>query len=380
VSATSPRSQIVKRLQDCIPSLGAVQGAVSLESVFQGNVKANTAYVYRVSTQALLEKVADESQLVQDFFAVIVVTKNIRDAGGDDSSDENDDLCTALMTVLMGWTPPGSAFSLEYERGEISFQRNMLIWSEFYSLKRIVTKIPLFHEPNSLMKINKKAATDIYEMRVVATNNDDTLYHPSVLNQLDINRIIGIALKSGMAGNFITVQLAGVLVYPQWNWTPNQLVYLNNNGEMTQIPTAISMGYANTPKSLVIRVEHLEKVPVNESFIVTAGETIYAGMPITLNTEGIAFIASTQPVGVAITSGNAGNEIQYHTDGVVVLSDWSGITGSLNLVIGSTYYSDPQNSGKLTAIAPNIGFIQPIGTAISPTVLDLEIGQITILD
>ncbi len=382
MSATSPRSQIVKRLQDMIPSLDKVQGSVSLEGMLQGSIKPDTAYVYRVASYATDEQIHGESIVIKDTFAIILITKNAKDDGGDDSSDVNDDLCVAVASALLGWVPHGSLFPLEYERGEISFQRNLLIWTEFYSLNRINTNISLNYEPVSEMKTNKKAGIDIYGYRVVASNDDDTVYHPSILNPLDHYRILGIALKDTMIGNYLTVQMAGVLVYPQWNWLAGQRVYLANNGELTQTPTIVSIGTANTPKSIVIHIEQLETTSsIQQSKIATANETIYKGNPIVLDTQGYASIANGQPIGIALSNGNQGDDIQYDSDGIVTLSDWSGVNASNSqyLVVGHVYYSDPVNLGKITDIPPNTGFIQSLGTAIAPTVLDIEIGQIIYL-
>lgn len=58
--------------------------------------------------------------------------------------------------------------------------------------------------------------------------------------------------------------------------------------------------------------------------------------------------------------------------GQLVLSDWSSITGTVQLTPGGIYFLDT-NSGRLTLTSPAAGISQLIGYAISPMSLDITL-------
>lgn len=146
MSAISARSQIVKRLEDTIPELGKVQGFVALEAAFQGEIRQNTAFVYRLASDKA-EIGHPNQQVIITTFGVAIATKNIKDAGGDDSDDVNEALCRAVNESLVGWIPPGLQFPLHYIKGQPTFTRNLLLWTEIYSLKQIITNLGLVRRP-----------------------------------------------------------------------------------------------------------------------------------------------------------------------------------------------------------------------------------------
>jgi len=146
MSAISARSQIVKRLEDTVPELGRVQGFVALEAAFQGEIKHDTAFVYRLATDKI-DVGHPQQQIILATFGIALATKNIKDTGGDESDDINEALCRAVNESLLGWIPPGAQFPLQYVKGQPSFARNLLIWTEIYSLKQIITNLGIQRRP-----------------------------------------------------------------------------------------------------------------------------------------------------------------------------------------------------------------------------------------
>jgi hypothetical protein len=271
MSAKSPRSQIVKRLQDLIPSLGKVQGVVALEAAFQGNVKAETAYVYRMGCDAGGARPGQEDhsklksrqqQIVYDHYAIIIATKNVKDAGGNDSSDINDDITTAISIALLGWIPPGSMFPLEYVRGQLDFQRNMLIWSEIYALPRLLQTTP----HHRIVPMNERmfyaiAAQEIRRGMPIVLIVDKI--YPATL---DNPHVIGFAKTTTAVGNAVPYSTDGALTMDDWTevtgiekLVPGAYYYLGSTNYMTNTPPEsgilITLGRAVSATTFDIEIE-----------------------------------------------------------------------------------------------------------------------------
>ena len=76
-------------------------------------------------------------------------------------------------------------------------------------------------------------------------------------------------------------------------------------------------------------------------------------------------------VGVASTGGSVAQLVSYVSEGSIVRSDWTSITGVENLIPGRVYYL--ASHGMLTPTPPTVGLSQQIGTAVSHYMLDVEI-------
>lgn len=146
MSAISVRSQIVKRIENKVPELGQILGFVALDAAFQGDIRQNTAFVYKLSTEKL-EVGHPHQQIVMAYYGIVIATKNQKDTGGDVTDDTNEAICRAVNESLLGWTPPGSQFPLVYIKGQPTFTRNLLLWTEIYSIKQMLTSIGLQRRP-----------------------------------------------------------------------------------------------------------------------------------------------------------------------------------------------------------------------------------------
>jgi hypothetical protein len=248
-----------------IPSLGKVQGVVAMEAMFQGTIKSNTAYVYRVSSRAKNTHDYPEEQIFNDQYAVILIHKNVKDEGGNESSDTNDELCAAIAKVLFGWTPPGCISPLKYERGEGTFSRNFWLWHEIYSTERIIS---------------------------------------------------------------------------------------DSFGE-----------------DLILDVFPAE----------SGSEGIIVGMPIILNSDGTIRVATHEfydVAGFVVSAASMGENAHYRTEGIVEREDWSEITGTKDLAVGSRYYLAAE--GGMQNTEPTTGVVRPLGRAITERMFDIEISDFTL--
>jgi hypothetical protein len=88
---------------------------------------------------------------------------------------------------------------------------------------------------------------------------------------------------------------------------------------------------------------------------------------VTTRVRGLSFAAAdTDPVEVQV-------------DGIfeALATEWDAVTGQTGgLTEGETYYLDPTTAGRLTVTAPTAfgDYVAPVGTALSATELDIEIG------
>jgi len=85
--------------------------------------------------------------------------------------------------------------------------------------------------------------------------------------------------------------------------------------------------------------------------------------------------ATAQVAGLSLIDIASGGTCQFISEGNIVRSDWSSITGSVNLSAGVFYYLDPSTAGRLTSTAPSTPgqYVVRIGRAINTTTLDIEI-------
>lgn len=72
--------------------------------------------------------------------------------------------------------------------------------------------------------------------------------------------VVGLTLQAG-ADELINVQVAGEVVEPSWDWTPQEPVFLGSDGLLTQVPPeepaafVLVFGFATSPTSIMIRIE-----------------------------------------------------------------------------------------------------------------------------
>ena len=111
--------------------------------------------------------------------------------------------------------------------------------------------------------------------------------------------------------------------------------------------------------------------------------TIVAGAPVYSFSSGnckkaIANSSTTTVViGIVTADTNAAASGTISTAGSVTLTtgQWDAVTGQTGgLTSGTRYFLDNATAGKMMTTPPGTGFVEPIGTALSSTVLQLNIG------
>ncbi len=86
---------------------------------------------------------------------------------------------------------------------------------------------------------------------------------------------------------------------------------------------------------------------------------------------------ATRCIGLSLTATNPSFTATIQTGGVFTLANWTSIIGSASLSANTVYYLDPSTAGLLTSKAPTTAglYVQRVGTAVSPTSLEIEIEQ-----
>ena len=81
--------------------------------------------------------------------------------------------------------------------------------------------------------------------------------------------------------------------------------------------------------------------------------------------------------GLAIAAASVGFAASYATDGQLLMSDWSVVTGQPLLSPGVTYFLDPVTPGGMTAIPPSTPgqVVVALGEALSTTTFHIHLAS-----
>lgn len=105
-----------------------------------------------------------------------------------------------------------------------------------------------------------------------------------------------------------------------------------------------------------------------------SGVSLPAGCPVTpYSPGGVGFIAAnassaqTRSVGLLASSVGPGFAAVVQTSGVMALSDWTAIVGTVSLVVGARYFLD-STPGRLTTTSRSVAgqLFQQVGEAVLP--------------
>lgn len=104
------------------------------------------------------------------------------------------------------------------------------------------------------------------------------------------------------------------------------------------------------------------------------------GTPCYLTTAGLAVAAQSdsQPTADVVGLAKDGGLV---SEGRINRPDWSGVAGSPVLTPGSRYFLSATTAGRITETAPTSEghLVVPLGIAVSPYSLDIEVGQSVLL-
>lgn len=114
-----------------------VAGAADVASVLEARISTPSAFVIRGSTRRTDN---GRTETIVDQFLVLVAVSNVRDARGNDSSDEAEALSGRIEQGFKGFTPVvvERFVELKLVRGNVlRWTDQMLVWSDIYQLEYV---------------------------------------------------------------------------------------------------------------------------------------------------------------------------------------------------------------------------------------------------
>lgn len=111
---------------------------------------------------------------------------------------------------------------------------------------------------NDHIDLSIDAAQDILAYKIITVNTSGDAVYASSDNLDHVNRILGIAKGSVQTGHKVHIRNKGLLSNSGWSWTPNQILYLGLNGDITANPNiglfSNSIGFAVTNNIILVNI------------------------------------------------------------------------------------------------------------------------------
>lgn len=135
------RQQLIEQIKTVDAAGGRelreVAGAADVASALQGAVNTPSAFVVKAGTR---RNDNERTETIIDQFFVLVAVKNVRDARGNDSSDEAELLSAKIEQGFKRFTPVVDErfIDLKLVRGSVlRWTDQVLVWSDIYQLKYV---------------------------------------------------------------------------------------------------------------------------------------------------------------------------------------------------------------------------------------------------
>jgi len=113
------------------------------------------------------------------------------------------------------------------------------------------------HLPADILAV-REAEEAISALRAVVTTDQGTVALADLSDESHFGKVLGISVTSASSGSPVTVQLFGELVDSSWSWTPQEWIFVGDNGQLTQQipegPWIQVMGHATSTTSVEIKV------------------------------------------------------------------------------------------------------------------------------
>lgn len=138
--------------------------------------------------------------------------------------------------------------------------------------------------------------------------------------------------------------------------------------------------YDRIAAELIAVQDYILQLPVSPDgglfpiFSAETTETVTINQLVAIQPNGLLQLAdsnSTILSGLALTSGNPGEQVFYITFGQLSSNDWTSVIGDINLEVGAYYYL--RQSGSMSTVPPNSGFLVRVGQAQSLSAFNINI-------
>ena len=111
---------------------------------------------------------------------------------------------------------------------------------------------------SDLFFLNRIANSNLGGHRAVISNEDGTLDYADSSNVGHLGKVLGIIVRSTLAGQRVDVIRGGLLEFEGWSFDTDLPVYLATNGLLTQNPASAGfsqiLGFAESPAGLFVNL------------------------------------------------------------------------------------------------------------------------------
>ncbi len=83
-----------------------------------------------------------------------------------------------------------------------------------------------------------EAGEAINALKVIRNGDDNKAYIADSSDTDELHRVLGIAKISALIDNSVEYVISGILQDASWDWTMNEAIWFDNNGNLTQTPPA----------------------------------------------------------------------------------------------------------------------------------------------
>jgi hypothetical protein len=112
---------------------------------------------------------------------------------------------------------------------------------------------------NAVPKVDLPCVVATSGHRAMCGTGDGHVRYASSADVADANAVIGISLHAADAGAMVSIQYAGTLVEPTWNWLPQLPIFCGVAGVLTQTPPAagfcLILGVATAPTAIAVSIK-----------------------------------------------------------------------------------------------------------------------------
>lgn len=110
--------------------------------------------------------------------------------------------------------------------------------------------------------IEKMAAMPLGGQRIVRSTGTNMADYADNRYPEQGDDILGLTLAAAASGTMVAIANGNEVTEPSWDWTPQQPIYLGENGLMTQTPPepggtavfSVEVGFAQSPTTMMVRV------------------------------------------------------------------------------------------------------------------------------
>lgn len=105
------------------------------------------------------------------------------------------------------------------------------------------------------------AGENISGHRVVCLKGDGKVYYADYSDAEEVLCVVGITTGAALADDFVVVRFSEMMEEPSWNWEIGKLIFLGENGLLTQVPPSsgyvLRVAYPLSEKAICVSISEI---------------------------------------------------------------------------------------------------------------------------